>query len=197
MSTVILVTCIIGLLGYAAAKGRYLKNDANLIEAYACRSGLCGNIKVVDSKDNKEAAEQLIDIYRKLLPVYDVMRKKPGFIDKGPLRLSDILESDGFSTADNRTTYLHDKTSMHVCLRDANGLLYAKNSSDKLNRIMYVVLHEITHRLTRSWDHTPEFWENFALVLKEAQRQRSYSPEDFSTSPWVHCGKKSVNHGGI
>ena len=61
---------------------------------------------------------------------------------------------------------------------------------------MYVVLHELTHKLTKSWDHTPEFWSNFSLVLKEAERQNVYFPENFAEQSWIHCGKKLVNHGG-
>lgn len=195
----ILLFGAVGLFGVAVIKTRYLKNGQNLTEAYGCNaSGMCDHVMVIDSPDKIAAANQLMGIFHKIRPVYDTMRKRPGFVDRGPLQLSDIMESDGFSTADDRTTYTYDKRSMHVCLRDENSKLYAQpNSTTRINHIMYVVLHEITHKLTKSWEHTPEFWKNFALVLKEAERQNAYVPEDFTRSSWVHCGKKLVNRGGM
>lgn len=191
-----------GLLCAAAIKTRYLKNRNSLTEAYGCDAkGRCDMMKVIDSPDKTDAANQLLLIFHKIRPVYDAMRKRPGFVDRGPLVLKDIMESDGFATADEKTTYTYDKKSLHVCLRDENSNLYAsphfRDSSARLNHILYVVLHEITHKLTKSWEHTPEFWRNFSLVVKEAERQNVYVPEDFSLTSWVHCGKKIVNRGGF
>ena len=161
-----------------------------------CGDGICEYMTVVESKDKKEAARQLMAIYHKILPVYNAMRNQIGFTDPGPLKPSDLLESDGFRTNDKKTTYTIHKSSVHVCLREKSGGLYSDDEI-KFNRIIYVVLHEITHRLTLSWDHTDEFWRNFSKVIKEAVRQGCYIPEDFSKSTWTHCGKNIVNVGGL
>lgn len=189
----IIISTLLCVLTYITIKKQ--SSYTKLVEAYGCHGNTCGNVRVVDSPDKAAAVGQIIEIYQKIKSVYDAMKTRPGFVDRGPLQLSDILESDGFATADDRTTYLYDKKAMHICLRNDDGRLYA-SSGHKLNHIMYVVLHELTHKLTKSWEHTPEFWANFALVLKEAERQRSYTPGNFAEDSWVHCGKKLVNHGG-
>ena len=165
------------------------------VKIQTCDDGICEYMTVIESKDKSEAARQLMAIYKKTLPVYNAMRNKIGFVDPGPLKPTDLLESDGFRTNDSKTTYTLHKSAVHVCLRERSGLIYSDDDV-KFNRIMYVVLHEITHRLTRSWDHTKEFWNNFSKVIDEAVRQGSYIPEDFSKSPWTHCGKNFVNIGG-
>ncbi len=185
----------VSIAAYALYKNQNRPSLAGHTRIQTCTAGQCEYMTVVQSTDKEEAARQLMLIYKRVLPVYNSMRKKPGFVDQGDLVPSDLLESDGYLTADNKTTYLFDKSSLHVCLREKSGTLYSETEK-KFNRIIYVVLHELTHRLTRSWNHTPEFWENFKTVLKEAIRLGCYSPENFTTSQWTHCGKQKVTTGG-
>jgi hypothetical protein len=192
---------ICSLLGMGALL--YVKNQLNvtggtLVKVKTCKSGKCESMSVIDTTDKERASRQLMTIFLSVRPVYDAMRKRPGYVDRGPLKVSDIMESDGYLTSDNRTTYLYDKNDMYVCLRNADGKIYADtdDNSGTLNHILYVVLHELTHKLTQSWNHTPAFWNNFRVVLQEAIDQGVYIPGDFSQSPWTHCGKTYVNSGG-
>ncbi len=189
------MSLIVPLIMIGCIVYKYYTISSENTSIHTCSDGQCEYMTVINSTDDKEAANQLLMIYKKVLPVYNAMRLRPGFRDPGPLKPSDLLESDGYRTNDSKTTYTFDKSTLHVCLREKSGALYSE-SQVKFNRIMYVVFHEITHKLTTSWDHTPEFWSNFHLVLKEAVRQGSYTPENFSKSNWTHCGKSTVTVGG-
>lgn len=210
MSSGLALGSIVGIAGalmYMKARSNG-GSSGSLVKMKTCKSGKCESMSVIDTSDKDRAARQLMKIYIAVRPVYDTLRKRPGFVDRGPLKVNDILESDGYLTSDEKTTYLYDKNSMYVCLRDAQGNIYATDDdvsaldnnnsmNGNLNQIIYVVLHELTHKLTQSWNHTPIFWKNFEVVLKEAIAQGVYSPDDFSRSPWTHCGKKYVNRGGL
>jgi predicted metal-dependent hydrolase len=89
------------------------------------------------------------------------------------------------STPDaEHTSYSVNKgESVHFCLR--------QRGSEKLvneNIMMFVALHEMSHMLTQSVGHTPEFWNNFGWLLREAESKKLYTPEDFKAHPALYCG---------
>tara|TARA_B100000780_G_C21126983_1_gene457765 strand:+ start:9355 stop:9954 length:600 start_codon:yes stop_codon:yes gene_type:complete len=69
--------------------------------------------------------------------------------------------------------------------------LRAKDGTDKLtdiNTITFVALHELSHILTESIGHTPEFWENFKFILKMGVKLGIYKKVDYSINPKEYCG---------
>ena len=42
--------------------------------------------------------------------------------------------------------------------------------------------------MTTSVGHTPEFWDNFKRLLKEAIANDLYVKEDYSKNPKAYCG---------
>ena len=66
-----------------------------------------------------------------------------------------------------------------------------KNSQGKLidiNTLMFVAIHEIAHVATKSIGHTPEFWKNFKILLKEAVAEDIYEPIDYKKKNMRYCG---------
>ena len=69
--------------------------------------------------------------------------------------------------------------------------LRLKKEGDKLvpkNTILFVAIHEITHIMTKSIGHEPEFWNNFAFMLKIAIDNKIYKSVDFNNNPKQYCG---------
>ena len=56
------------------------------------------------------------------------------------------------------------------------------------NSITFVSIHELAHIMTTSVGHTPEFWDNFKRLLKEAIANDLYVKEDYSKNPKAYCG---------
>ena len=46
----------------------------------------------------------------------------------------------------------------------------------------------MTHIGTSSIGHTPEFWNNFAWVLQQAESLNLYKYQDFAAHPVEYCG---------
>ena len=69
--------------------------------------------------------------------------------------------------------------------------LRAKKKNSKLvdeNTMMFVAIHELGHLMTKSIGHTPEFWNNFKILLKIAIDIEVYDYIDFNKNPEPYCG---------
>lgn len=56
------------------------------------------------------------------------------------------------------------------------------------NTLTFVAIHELAHIATISTGHTPEFWDNFKFLLKEAVEINVYEPEDYKKKAKRYCG---------
>jgi len=92
------------------------------------------------------------------------------------------------------TSYSVNKgESVHLCLRqrvskDDNSESATKESLVDENIIMFVSIHEMGHMITKSVGHGPDFWNNFAWILKEAELIGIYKAQDFRAHPVKYCG---------
>ncbi len=82
------------------------------------------------------------------------------------------------------TSYTVDKEKVFMCLRQRNE----KEELVEENVIVFVALHEMSHIGTASIGHTPEFWNNFAWLLKQAEAIQIYKFTDFAAHPVEYCG---------
>jgi len=95
----------------------------------------------------------------------------------------------GESTPDDEfTSYSVNKgESVHFCLRQREG---ENESLVNNNIIMFVAIHEMGHIITQTVGHGPDFWNNFAWLLQEAEKIGIYKPENFAAHPVSYCGMK-------
>jgi plasmid maintenance system antidote protein VapI len=75
-----------------------------------------------------------------------------------------------------------DKTSVHLCLRDASGRV------EDLNASTFVMLHELAHVATADYGHSPEFWANMRFLLELAERLGVYTYENYDAKRTTFCG---------
>jgi len=83
-------------------------------------------------------------------------------------------------------SFTEDKKDMYICLKDEKGQYYPKNV------LMYVMIHELAHAISHSYDdnHTgKEFNNNFDILLERASSIGIYNPRE----PFVanYCGVTS------
>ena len=137
--------------------------------------------------DKNEAANLLANIKSKIR----VLIKHLNNIfpnDIRVLRLNKNYNEDKISEgADNAkyTSYSVNKGEKIVlCLRSKNE----QKSLVDLNTMMFVVLHEIAHIVTKSVGHTEEFWDNFKWILEESVNIGIYESQDFNNKPVEYCG---------
>ena len=56
------------------------------------------------------------------------------------------------------------------------------------NTLTFVGIHEISHIMTKSIGHKPEFWRNFKFLLQNAKQIGIYQPIDYKKKPQQYCG---------
>ena len=86
------------------------------------------------------------------------------------------------------TSYSVNKgEAVHFCLRQREG---GDESLVQEDVITFVAIHEMGHMITASVGHGPDFWNNFAWLLKEAEAVQIYTHRDFKAHPVSYCGMK-------
>ncbi len=84
-------------------------------------------------------------------------------------------------------SFTEDKSVITLCIKDVStGRIY------DINVLMYVVLHEVSHVVTKADgvnSHADEFKNNFAKLLKDAAQKGIYNPS--TPIPPAYCGSGS------
>lgn len=137
--------------------------------------------------DKQEAANLLANIRRNLETfVAHAAENLPD--DDRTQRLVKNFKADKISEGSENskfTSYSINKGEKIVlCLRSRDE----RKELVDLNTMMFVSLHELAHIATESVGHTPEFWDTFRWVLKEAIKIKIYTYQDFNTKPEGYCG---------
>ena len=163
-----------------------------IIQVRSNVDGLQYNVR--DMPDKQKAADLLANVRHKLQKLIDTLRQR--FPNKAQvIQLNEKFEADPTrfyeATPDSEhVSYSVNKgDSIHLCLRQKD------NDSEKLveeNVMVFVALHEMGHVITPPTvkSHGPEFWNNFAWLLREAEDIGIYKYQDFRAHPVKYCGEK-------
>ena len=73
---------------------------------------------------------------------------------------------------------------LRICVRDEKS----DNLFEDKNDLMFVMLHELGHLMSKSYGHNLEFKKNFAYITKVAVELGLYKYVDYSKHPTTFCG---------
>lgn len=148
--------------------------------------------KVRDMADKQEAADLMAKTRLKMKKLKLYVEDK--FPDKPQVKqLAKNFDADahrlGESTPDDEFTSfsVNKGESVQFCLRQREG---HDESLVNENIIMFVAIHEMGHIITPTVGHGPDFWNNFAWLLEQAETIGVYSPQNFAMHPVAYCGMK-------
>jgi predicted metal-dependent hydrolase len=167
---------------YAATRG-----PANLTYVRSNRTNK--DYLVQDLPDKQEACERMASIQEKLHKLMKRYKEDPATAAEPRIQTmierfhpENMCESD---MRDSTTSYSENKGDrIVVCLRQkTQGYPLVEE-----NTVMFVVLHEISHLMTFSIGHTPEFWANFRRLLNDAIGVGIYQNVNYSHTPVPYCG---------
>lgn len=86
------------------------------------------------------------------------------------------------------TSYSVNKgEAVHMCLRQRES---GDESLVHEDILTFVAIHEMGHMITRTIGHGPDFWNNFAWLLQQAEAIGLYTHRDFKAHPVSYCGMK-------
>ena len=144
---------------------------------------------VQNHKDKKEAADLLATIRKNLISLMNEL-KKTNKDQEDVNRMINNFNPDNITETDKESKYtsysINKGEKMVFCLRSRDE----KNNLEELNTMMFVAIHELAHTMTKSIGHTPEFWDNFRTLLKNARKLGIYKRVNYNESPKSYCGIK-------
>jgi len=148
--------------------------------------------KVRNMPDKQSAADMMARIRLKMKKLKLHVEAK--FPDKPQVKqLSRNFDAEAHrlgeaTPEDEFTSYSVNKgESVHFCLRQREG---ENESIVNENIITFVAIHEMGHIITKTIGHGPDFWNNFAWLLEQAEDIGIYKKENFSAHPVSYCGMK-------
>ena len=154
------------------------------------KSNVDGQLYLVRNlPDKQECADRLSRVREKLLRLrthLETSHKDKPFV-------SNIIKnfdctSDRFTESTPEAQYtsytVNKGDKIHMCMRQRDEKEQLVNE----NIITFVALHEMAHCGTTSIGHTPDFWNHFAWLLKQAEAMKIYEYTDFSAHPVEYCG---------
>ena len=133
--------------------------------------------------DSQRAADKLAEINRKIINLIDSLKKEDR---EGIETLKDRYNPDQLSETGlgaKYTSYSVNKgEKISICVR------HEDNKFIDDNIIVFVVIHELAHVMTKSIGHTKEFWDYMAYLLEKGEKIGSYKPENYKEKPVDYCG---------
>ena len=156
--------------------------------------------KVYDEFNNSyDAAEILDSLNNDMLDLIKHLNKKyltdPSFNDKNLIRginqlnklyrpYNNIQENIPISSSDDTAYTINKGEIISICLRYLND----KDKFHDYNSLSFVILHELAHVFSVTYDHDITFWKHFKFLLQEAIIIDVYKPVNYKLKPINYCG---------
>jgi WLM domain len=187
------MTDLTSSLGNALQQTAKLFGMGGKFPMVSVRSNVDGQTyKVRDMADRQAAADLMARVRLKMkkLKIHleatfpdkpQVKQLKRNF-DAEAHRLGEATPEDEFTSFS-----VNKGEEVHFCLRQREG---GNESLVDENIVTFVAIHEMGHIITASVGHGPDFWNNFAWLLQQAERIGIYTPQNFSAHPVSYCGMK-------
>jgi predicted metal-dependent hydrolase len=178
-----LIVFILSLILIYLIWDTYFSNEVEYV-----RSTVDNEMYLVRSLPDKQEAADLIAKIRGRLETFVDHLTKNKSDDERVKRIQENFRADKISEGSENAKYtsysINKGEKIVLCIRSRDE----KKKLVDLNTMMFVVLHELAHIATVSIGHTPEFWDNFKWILKEAVGTNTYISQDFRSKPVEYCG---------
>ena len=139
---------------------------------------------VRDLPDSKAAADRLSEINTKVLKLINVVKNEKR---DGVDRLEENYNPNNLSETGLNAKYtsysVNKGEKISICLRNKFD-----NTFEDMNTVMFVVIHELAHVMTKTIGHDKTFWKNMSYLLHEAEKIGIYEHQDYSKVPVDYCG---------
>jgi len=184
----LLITIIFAVLGFFIIKCCFMDNVAPFVSQYDGQNYEVR--KVGDITNRQTAADYLALINAKVNKLVDYMKlhnlPDPDTAKRLYHRWMSIELKETNSAEKSAAYTLNKSTEIRLCIRNHDGKFEDSNTS------MFVILHELAHVMSISYNHTEEFKNNFSYITHLASSLGLYRPEDFTKNPKMYCGT-SIN----
>ena len=142
---------------------------------------------VRNDERKQESADYMAKIQRNINVLYEhCISKYPN--DKRIKRLIKNYNPNNISESMKSSIYtsysVNKGQKLVICIKEKD----LEETLIDMNTIMFVVIHEIAHIITKSIGHTDEFWENMKFLLKISISLGIYQEVNYKQKPQEYCG---------
>ena len=172
---------LIAIIGIMTSVNYYIKNK----DVVKIKSSIDNReYRIAEAPDQQEVADLLAKINLDVLKLVEhlkpnndesVQRLCKGY---NPDRLGENLEYKSY-----KAYSVNKGEEIVLCVREENGKLIQDT-----NTMIFVLIHELAHIMTKENGHPPIFWKNMGWLLNEAEKVGVYTPIDYSKDPVDYCG---------
>lgn len=151
-----------------------------------CKDDFCTRIIHKESLDTMYKLYEFYNNIINILPNDDIRTSK--LLKRYNVKKG-LFEVDPFNKK-NYTSYTLNKNLIGMCMRE-------KTEQKKIHDIeilKFVFLHEIAHICTESFDHTPDFWNNFRWLLGIVYKNNLMKITDYGMHPVSYCSMMIDNN---
>ncbi len=172
--------------------GWYLNSDSfNLKCVVSSKDGKTYCVR--DTSKLKESADLLAEVTLKMKDMVAYMKQTHPNDERvkrlvknfNPKRVVETLPTSQY------TAYSENKgQKLAFCLREKKD----KMKLIDLNTLTFVALHELSHLMTTSVGHHPDFWDTFKFMLENATETGIYEAVDYGKKPQEYCGMRITDN---
>lgn len=145
------------------------------------------NYLVRNDERKLESANYMAQIHQKLELLLEHIKVNAGDDPRVKLLLKKY-DADNISESMKSSIYtsysVNKGEKLVICIKEKDP----EESFIDMNTVMFVIIHELAHVITKSIGHTKEFWDNMKYLLEEGEKIGIYTPEDYSKKPKMYCG---------
>ena len=172
---------LIAIIGIMTSVNYYIKNK----DVVKVKSNIDGReYRIAEAPDQQEVADLLAKINSNVLKMIEMLKSNQ---DEGVQRLCKRYNPDRLGENLEYKSYkaysVNKGEEIVLCVREKNGKLITDT-----NTMIFVLIHELAHIMTKEDGHPPIFWQNMGYLLKEASKAGIYTPIDYSKNPVNYCG---------
>lgn len=124
----------------------------------------------------------VIHMYEKGIPDQNVAKRLAGRWKRIRSNSNGLRETGSGESSAAYTVNKGDQ--MRICVRDEKSDNLFENEND----MMFVLIHELAHLMSKSYGHNLEFKKNFSIITRIAVELGIYDYIDYQKNPTNFCG---------
>lgn len=134
---------------------------------------------------NLKSANTLALLQNKIRILMNHIKENDKYSTKRSFRR--IIEN-GIVPLQERSYQYNKEAAYNVNKGELIGICIERKELVKENMMMFVLLHEYAHVMTKNYAHNEEFWNNFGELLECSEECGIYRHEEYSKTPRDFCG---------
>jgi hypothetical protein len=136
--------------------------------------------------DAGEAADRLAHLTLDLNKLLEhIKHKDRDGIDRLVSKFNSDIITENIPGSSHVAYSVNKGDELSICIREKETEKFIDH-----NTIIFVSIHELSHIMSKSTGHTPEFWDNMKFLLENAIEIGVYNYVNYSNNPIIYCGQE-------